>query len=219
MCSNVQASNSSQVAIEKLIKDGMQCPSKTKPIKYNVAKNEVSPPVCCRTLYFLAIDNEKENTSTTNCPKKNFTKLQERRRFFLRHSKEIRENSVCALRKQCNARFQNDNCSLFSPPKNRARNLCRSQASKTENSEVAQIAYEVAEQFPQLHTGERMEEYNDTRRWRCYEAALLMKKNEIRTDEEAPLTTPVDASVLEYYRASPRGSLQNCVLRSDRNSF
>jgi hypothetical protein len=48
-----------------------------------------------------------------------------------------------------------------------------------------------------------MEEYNDTRRWRCYEAALLMKKNEIRTDEEAPLTTPVDASVLEYYRASP----------------
>jgi hypothetical protein len=71
---------------------------------------------------------------------------------------------------------------------------------------VAQIAYEVAEQFPQLHTGERMEEYNDTRRWRCYEAALLMKKNEIRTDEEAPLTTPVDASVLEYYRASPEGS-------------
>jgi hypothetical protein len=53
-----------------------------------------------------------------------------------------------------------------------------------------------------------MEEYNDTRRWRCYEAALLMKKNEIRTDEESPLTTPVDASVLEYYRARPRGSLQ-----------
>ncbi len=47
---------------------------------------------------------------------------------------------------------KNDNCSLFSPPKNRARNLCRSQASKTENSEVAQIAYEVAEQFPQLQT-------------------------------------------------------------------
>ena len=39
MCSNVQASNSSQEAIEKLIKDGMQCPSKTKkPIKYTVAK-------------------------------------------------------------------------------------------------------------------------------------------------------------------------------------
>jgi hypothetical protein len=53
-----------------------------------------------------------------------------------------------------------------------------------------------------------MEEYNDTRRWRCYEAALLMKKNEIRTDEEAPLTTPVDASVLEYYRASPEDRLQ-----------
>jgi len=44
------------------------------------------------------------------------------------------------------------------------------------------------------------EQYNDTRRWRRYEAALLMKKNEIRTDEEAPLTTPEDASVLEYCR-------------------
>jgi hypothetical protein len=25
------------------------------------------------------------------------------------------------------------------------------------------------------------EQYNNTRRWRCYEAALLMKKNEIQT--------------------------------------
>ncbi len=86
---------------------------------------------------------------------------------------------------------------------------------------MAQIAYEVAEQAEQLNCKalKKMEEYNDTRRWRCYEAALLMKKNEIRTDEEAPLTTPVDASVLEYYRASPKGSLQNCLLRSVRNSF
>jgi hypothetical protein len=52
-----------------------------------------------------------------------------------------------------------------------------------------------------------MEQYNNTRRWRCYEATLLMK-NEIRTDEEAPLTTPVDASVLEYYRPSPEEPLQ-----------
>ena len=35
-----------------------------------------------------------------------------------------------------------------------------------------------------------------------------MKKNEIRTDEEAPLTTPVDVSVLEYYRPSPEDRLQ-----------
>ena len=52
-----------------------------------------------------------------------------------------------------------------------------------------------------------MEQYNDTRRWRYYEASLLMKKNEIRTDEEAPLTTPVDASVLRYYRPSPEDRL------------
>ena len=69
-------------------------------------------------------------------------------------------------------------------------------------AKVAQIAYEVAKQF-NCRTLKRMEQYNDTRRWRCYEAALLMKKNEIRTDEEAPLTTPVDASVLRYYRPSP----------------
>jgi hypothetical protein len=35
-----------------------------------------------------------------------------------------------------------------------------------------------------------------------------MKKNEIRTDEEAPLTTPVYSSVLEYYRPSPEEPLQ-----------
>ena len=72
---------------------------------------------------------------------------------------------------------------------------------------MAQIAYEVAKQF-NCRTLKRMEQYNDTRRWRCYEAALLMKKNEIRTDEEAPLTTPVDASVLRYYRPSPEDRLQ-----------
>jgi hypothetical protein len=30
------------------------------------------------------------------------------------------------------------------------------------------------------------ERYNDTRRWRCYEAVLLMKENEIRTDRKHP---------------------------------
>jgi len=48
---------------------------------------------------FWQLTTKRKNTSTTSRPKKNFTKLQERRRFFLRHSKEIRENSVCALRK------------------------------------------------------------------------------------------------------------------------
>ena len=47
-----------------------------------------------------------------------------------------------------------------------------------------------------------------------------MKKNEIRTDEEAPLTTPVDASVLEYYRPSPEVSSSGCMnLRRVRKSF
>jgi hypothetical protein len=79
--------------------------------------------------------------------------------------------------------------------------MFRSQA-RPRVAKVAQITYEVAEQITTAYR-ERMEQYNDTRRWRCYEAAVLMKKNEIRTDEESPLTTPVDASVLEYYRASP----------------
>ena len=65
---------------------------------------------------------------------------------------------------------------------------------------------EVVKQFTMQITQENG--YNDTRRWRCYEAALLMKKNEIRTDEEAPLTTPVDASVLRYYRPSPEDRIR-----------
>ena len=95
--------------------------------------------------------------------------------------------------------------------------LFRSQA-RPRVAKVAQIAYEVAEQF-NCRALKRMEPYNNTRRWRCYEAALLMKKNEIRTDEEAPLTTPVVCS--RVLSCKPRGSLQNALhlLRSDRDSF
>ncbi len=39
------------------------------------------------------------------------------------------------------------------------------------------------------------ERYNDTRRCPCYESALLMKKNEIRTDRKHTLTTPEHVSV------------------------
>ncbi len=85
---------------------------------------------------------------------------------------------------------------------------CVSISSKTEGSESGTDYVRGNQAVSQLQTPKTMEEYNDTRRWRCYEAALLMKKNEIRTDEEAPLNTPVDASVLEYYRASPRGTNQ-----------
>ena len=47
-----------------------------------------------------------------------------------------------------------------------------------------------------------------------------MKKNEIRTDEEAPLTTPVDASVLRYYRPSPEVAFSDCMnLRRVRKFF
>ncbi len=48
-----------------------------------------------------------------------------------------------------------------------------------------------------------------------------MKKNEIRTDEEAPLTTPVDASVLRYYRPSPEDRLQvaRTIEGSGKKSF
>jgi hypothetical protein len=52
------------------------------------------------------------------------------------------------------------------------------------------------------------EQYNDTRRRRCYEAALLMKKNEIRTDRKHPLTTPEQASVLRALCPPSRVLLQ-----------
>jgi hypothetical protein len=84
---------------------------------------------------------------------------------------------------------------------------------------VAQIAYEVTKQFTTVEKRKRMELYNDTRRWCCYEVALLMKKNEIRTDEEAPLTTLVDASVLEYYRASPEERIRLREPSVNRQSF
>ena len=51
-------------------------------------------------------------------------------------------------------------------------------------------------------------------------AVLLMKKNEIRTDEEAPLTTPVDASVLRYYRPRPEDRLLVVrTIEGTENSF
>ena len=136
MCGNVQASNSSQEAIEKLIKDGMQCPSKTKTNQVHRGKNEVSPPVCCRILYFLAIDNERR------------TPVQPTVRRRISRSCRSVEDSFCdtarKLEKTPYARTSKKNAMHVSrttivhclaPQKNRARNLCRSQASKTECSE------------------------------------------------------------------------------------
>ncbi len=45
---------------------------------------------------------------------------------------------------------------------------------------------EEAKQFAIEITQVNEEQYNDTRRWRCYETALLMKKNETRTDRKHP---------------------------------
>jgi len=60
--------------------------------------------------------------------------------------------------------FQNDNCSLFSPPKKIGRETCVDlKQARPSVAKVAQIAYEVAEQFPQLQTLKTMEEYNNTR--------------------------------------------------------
>ena len=134
MCSNVQASNSSPEAIEKLIKDGMQCPSKTKPIKYNVAKNEVSPPVCCRTLYFLAIDNERRTPVQPTVRRRISRSCRSVEDSFCDTARKLEKTPYAHCENNA-TRFQNDNCSLFSPPKNRVRNLCRSQTSKTEGSE------------------------------------------------------------------------------------
>jgi hypothetical protein len=55
-------------------------------------------------------------------------------------------------------------------------------------------------------TQENEEEYNDTRRWRCYEVALLMKKNEIREDRKHPLTTPEYVSVRQSTMSSSKRS-------------
>jgi hypothetical protein len=63
-------------------------------------------------------------------------------------------------------------------------------------------------------------QYTDTRRWRCYEAALLMKKDEIRTDRQTgPLTTPKHASVLGALCLASRVLLNVARTRRCRNSF
>jgi hypothetical protein len=46
-----------------------------------------------------------------------------------------------------------------------------------------------------------------------------MKKNEIRTDEEAPLTTPVDASVLEHHRPPLRDRFAIGKTEVEKNIF
>ena len=134
MCSNVQTSNSSQEAIEKLIKDGMQCPSKTKPIKYTVAKMKYHLQSCVEYCTFWQL------TTKGRTP----VQLTVRRRilrscrsvgnsFFLPHSRKIRKTPLAP--KECKLRSKTTIVHCLAPQKNRARNLCRSQASKTECSE------------------------------------------------------------------------------------
>jgi hypothetical protein len=64
------------------------------------------------------------------------------------------------------------------------------------------------------------EQYNNTRRWLCYEAALLMKKNEIRKDRKYSLTTPEHGSVLQStmspFKSFPSGFKEN---QRGRNSL
>jgi hypothetical protein len=94
----------------------------------------------------------------------------------------------------------------------------RSQA-RPRVAKVAQIGVRGSQVVRNCKSLKKMEQYNDTRRWLWYEAALLMKKNEIRTDEEAPLTTPVDVCS-RVLSSNPRGfrfRFQN--LRRVRNSF
>ena len=149
MCSNVQASNSSEEAIEKLIKDGMQCPSKTKTNQVHRGKMKYHLQSAVEHCTFWQLTTKRRTPVQPTVRRRISRSCRSVEDSFCDTARKL-EKTPYALRKRCNARFQNDNCSLFSPPKNRARNLCRSQASKTEGSEVAQIAYEVAEQFPQL---------------------------------------------------------------------
>jgi hypothetical protein len=129
MCGNVQASNSSQEAIERLIKDGMQCPSKTKTNQVHRGKNEVSPPVCCRILYFLAIDNERRTPVQPTVRRRISRSCRSVEDSFCDTARKLEKTPyACTSGKNAMHVSKNDNCSLFSPPKNRARNLFRSQA-------------------------------------------------------------------------------------------
>ncbi len=80
----------------------------------------------------------------------------------------------------------------------------RSQA-RPRVAKVHRLRNEEANRLQLQISQENEEEYNDTRRWTCYEAALLMK-NEIRKDRKHPLTTPEYASVRQSTVSSSKRS-------------
>jgi hypothetical protein len=71
---------------------------------------------------------------------------------------------------------------------------------------VHRLSNEESKKFVIEITQDNEEGYNDTRRWRCYETDLLMKKNEIRTDRKHPLTTPKNVSVRQNTMYSSKRS-------------
>ncbi len=81
---------------------------------------EESPSICVEHCTFWQLTTIGNNANTIDCPKKNFTKLQERRKFpsFCHRTGRIRTPERMQV-----TRSQNNNCSLVSPPKNRAHNL------------------------------------------------------------------------------------------------
>ena len=178
----------------------MQCPSKTKNQSSTVYFANLRRITFSlrRILYFLAIDNERKNTNTIDCPKKNVTKMQERRKFpsFCHRAGRIRK-----LQKNAGCTFPKKR-QLFTgyPPKKQGTWPVRSQ-TRPRVVKVYRLRNEEANQFVIADHSENEERYNDARWCRCYEVTLLMKKNEIRTDRKYPLTTPEHTSVLQNTKA------------------
>ena len=119
-------------------------------------------------MYFLANEHEKPVQTIDD---EEFTKLRKRRNSFVCRCTDRRNILEKLRRTQSRAvRSQNDNCySLFGPPKKQGQNLFVLKQDRG----VAKRTECVGEDQKQFNNCEKN---NDTRGWRCYEAALLLKK-------------------------------------------
>ena len=97
-------------------------------------------------------------------------------------------------------RSQNDNCySLFGPPKKQGQNLFDLKQDRGVAKRTDCVRNQAVEQLWKNTTTQ--EDDTATRQFYSWR-----RKTRYKLDEEAPLTTPVDVSVLRYYRFARESS-------------
>ena len=115
------------------------------------------------------IEHERKNTSATNRTKKNWQSCRSVEILFAAHRKRKSSSRTPAHAQQNSAFPERQLLFTVWSPKKAGSKPVRSQA-RPRGSESAQLRKENQSSW------NNWERYNDTRRWRCYETALLLKK-------------------------------------------